>query len=219
MKVCIIVKKNKPYIDKIIKLLKKKFNNLDVYFGDYGDDYPKNLNNKRYDILISYLSPWIINQKTLSKVKLFSLNFHPGPPEYPGIGCYNFAIYNNEINYGVTAHLMDKTVDTGKIIKVNKFKISKKITVNELIDKSYKSMFLLFKYVLKNMIVKKKLIFSNDNWKRKPFKRNEFKKLLIIKKDMSSNEIKKRIRATYFKGSSGPYIKLAGKKFELYKND
>ena len=56
MKICIIIKKNKPYIDKIIKLLKKKFYNLDVYFGDYGDDYPKNLDNKRYDILISYLS-------------------------------------------------------------------------------------------------------------------------------------------------------------------
>ena len=138
MKICIIAKKNKPYIDKIIKLLKKKFNNLDVYFGlDVGD--PKNLDNKRYDILISYLSPWIINQKTLSKVKLFSLNFHPGPPEYPGTGCYNFAIYNNEINYGVTAHLMDKTVDTGKIIKVNKFKISKKINDFEIQSNSNKS--------------------------------------------------------------------------------
>ena len=219
MKICIIAKKNKPYIDKIIKLTKKNFNNLDIYLGVYGDVYPKNLDKKKYDVLISYLSPWIINQKTLSKIKLFSLNFHPGPPEYPGTGCYNFAIYNNEIKYGVTAHLMDKTVDTGKIIKVNKFKISKKITVNELMNKSYKSMFLLFKYVLKNMIIKKKITFSNDNWKRKPFKRKEFKKLLIIKKDMSSNEIKKRIRATYFKGNPGPYIKLVGKKFELYNND
>ena len=39
----------------------------------------------------------IVLKKTfLDKIKVASINFHPGPPDYRGIGCANFAIINQE---------------------------------------------------------------------------------------------------------------------------
>lgn len=215
MKICILAKKNKPYVKEIIYLTKKHFHNTEVYLGINGDKYPKKLNDKKYDIIISYLSPWILSKKTLSKTKLFNINFHPGPPEYPGIGCYNFAIFNGASNYGVTAHIMEDKVDTGKIIKVKRFKINKKITVDELILKSYLAMFNLYNNILIDFIIKKKINYSEESWKRRPYTRKQFNKLLIIKNNMTKSEIKKRIQSTSVKGYPGAYIMIKGSKFQI----
>ena len=45
--------------------------------------------SKNYDYLISFLNSVYIHEKIRKKIKISSINFHPGPPEYPGFGCYN----------------------------------------------------------------------------------------------------------------------------------
>jgi len=72
-------------------------------------------------LLISYISPWIVPNKVLSNTIKWNINFHPGPPEYPGIGCFNYAIYDSAKQFGATAHIMKPKVDTGEIIGVNRF--------------------------------------------------------------------------------------------------
>ena len=42
-----------------------------------------------FDYVLSFLSKKILNKKFLSQTKILNINFHPGPPDYPGIGCYN----------------------------------------------------------------------------------------------------------------------------------
>ena len=41
------------------------------------------------------MSPWVLNNKILKKTNMYNINFHPGSPKYPGIGCFNFAILKN----------------------------------------------------------------------------------------------------------------------------
>ncbi len=65
--------------------------------------------------IISFVSPWIIPENLLNSAQKAAINFHPGPPDYPGTGCYNFALYEGTKKYGVTAHHMEKKVDTGNI--------------------------------------------------------------------------------------------------------
>ena len=60
----------------------------------------------------------------LKKVNKAAINFHPGPPEYRGTGCVNYALYENSKFYGCTAHLINEKVDNGKIIDVKKFNIN-----------------------------------------------------------------------------------------------
>ncbi len=61
----------------------------------------KKLNNLKkfnFDFLISFRNLLVVEEKFLNKIKVASVNFHPGPPDYRGIGCANFAIRNQEKN-------------------------------------------------------------------------------------------------------------------------
>lgn len=84
--------------------------------------------------MISYLCPWILPEHLLERAKVASVNFHPGPPEYPGIGCTNFAIYNQEVIFGMTCHHMATRVDTGKIVAVRRFPLFPTDTVLSLTE-------------------------------------------------------------------------------------
>src|SRR4051812_40062356 len=65
-----------------------------IIYSTRHDPFPEELLDWQGDLIISYLSQWIIPGKVLEKASMAALNFHPGPPEYPGIGCTNFAIYD-----------------------------------------------------------------------------------------------------------------------------
>jgi len=215
MKICFLTKKEKPGVKKAINYLKKFSDSVEVFSGYVNDPIPKQLNLTKYDIIISYLSPWIVPQNVLNKTKKWNINFHPGPPEYPGIGCFNFALFNLEIEYGVTAHLMRQKVDTGDIIGVKRFPISNEETVETLSNKTYDAQLILYKELIKYIMCNKSLPKTTEKWKRKPYKRSELETLATIKPEMSKEEINKRIRATYFKGKPAPFIVFYGKKYEF----
>jgi len=164
--------------------------------------------------VVSYLSPWIIPGSVLEKTRKWNLNFHPGPPEYPGIGCFNFAIYNGETVYGVTAHLMNEQVDTGKIVAVKRFPLIESDSVYTLSLKSYESMFSLFFEVIGCILEHNAIPESKERWSRKPYTRRELEELCRISSDMTEDEIKRRIKATYYPGMPGAYIEIFGNRFE-----
>tara|TARA_A100001011_G_scaffold400847_1_gene519805 strand:- start:6920 stop:7588 length:669 start_codon:yes stop_codon:yes gene_type:complete len=210
--VCLILKKNKKYNKKIIKFLKNFIYKLDVFYGEVGQKLPKKIKKKRYDFLISYLSPWIINHKILKRTKFYNINFHPGPPKYPGIGCFNFALLNNDNSYGVTMHLMNKSVDSGKIIKTQYFSI-KNLNLIEIIDKSYDEMFKLFTKEILKILKTKKINLSKEKWKRTAYTRKDLNKLLKLNLNMKPKEITNRINALYYQGYPNPYFTINNKKF------
>ena len=84
-----------------------------------GEKLPEEVFNLNPDFLISFRSLFIIPQRLIETVNFYSINFHPGPPKYPGSGSVNLALYNDESEFGVTAHLINEFIDNGKIIKTN----------------------------------------------------------------------------------------------------
>ena len=125
--------------------IKKRLTDVDVIEGEYGDPYP--VIEKNYDYIISFLCPWILKKKSLKKAKI-AINFHPAPPAYPGIGGYNFAIYNKDNTYGVTCHEMMPMVDSGNIIQVIEFNISLSESVQSLKNKSMEHLTNLFQNIV-----------------------------------------------------------------------
>lgn len=214
MRILLIGKKKKNN-NNILKILNKFFKKYDLILGENNTFFPHHKIKKKYDVIISYLSPWIIPEQILNNSNL-NINFHPGPPEYPGIGCYNFAIFKKSKFYGCTAHIMKKKVDTGKIIGVKKFKISQNISVDELMQKTYFYMEKLFEEIIKK-IKKKKLIYYDIKWKRKPYTKKDFNKLLSIKPHFTKEKISKIVQATICRGYSGPYVKISDYKFYFEK--
>ena len=62
------------------------------------------------------------------------------------------------------------------------------------------------------------IVKDDETWQRKPYRRNKLEDLATISKNMSKQEINKRIRATYYPGKPAPFIDIYGYRFE-YNTD
>ena len=214
MKICFLTKLENPGVQEAITFTKRFTDVIDVFHGTMNDPFPSKAKKGKYDILFSYISPWIVTKSTLKNTKLWNINFHPGPPEYPGIGCFNFAIFDSAKQFGVTAHIMNPKVDTGKIIGVKRFPMSNNETVESLSIKTYEAQLVLFNKIMQYIFSNDCLPKCNEAWQRKPFKRSELEKFATINPNMSKQEIDKIIRATYYPGKPAPIILLHGYRFE-----
>jgi methionyl-tRNA formyltransferase len=206
-------KKSDLYCGKAVELIEQHFDNCQVILGTRHDKWPENIiANWEGDFIISYLSPWIIPEALLVKAKQASINFHPGPPEYPGIGCTNFAIYHQETTYGVTCHHMNSRVDTGAIITVKRFSVSKDDTVYDVTQRCYAYIWSMFNEIISLILNNEPLPRLEETWQRKPYKRQEFNELCRITLDMPEEEIQRRVKAVTFPNTPGAFIEVDGEK-------
>ncbi|MBI3318264.1 MAG: hypothetical protein HYZ90_03830 [Candidatus Omnitrophica bacterium] len=168
-----------------------------------------------WDYLISYLSPWIIPREILERSLVAAINFHPGPPEYPGIGCTNFALYEGAARYGVTCHHMLPRVDAGPIVRAVRFPLTGSDSVASLTYRSYAVMAALFYEIADRILAGEPLPQSQERWTRRPFRRSELNALCRLESGMSEEEIRRRVRATTFSGHPGASLSEAGLALEM----
>ena len=168
-------------------------------------------NNKKYDYIFCFRSFFILKKKNLKQAKYGAINFHPGTPEFRGIGCINYAIYKNKVKYGSTCHLMDEKIDNGKILDVSYYKIDKHLNLSQLLVKTHKTMFNQAKNII-SLLIKdhsnlNKLIKKNDKikWSKKIYKVKDLEKLYRIDLSKSKKKILNQIRSTYLNDYK-PYI-------------
>jgi methionyl-tRNA formyltransferase len=211
-------KKNDAYCDKALRFIQKNFENTAYYLGEWGDAFPEGLDLWEGDCIISYLSRWIVPERLIKKAKLAALNFHPASPAYPGIGCNNFALYENASEYGVTCHRMQARVDTGEIVAVRRFPVFPTDDVASLLSRTYAFQLVLFYEIIGKILNGEALPVSTDRWEREPFSRREFNALRRITPEMDRAEIERRIRATNYMHFK-PTIELLDYAFELKTED
>lgn len=207
-------KQQDEHVDKALKFCQQNFSNVTAHLGKWGDSLPEDINLWEGEYIISYLSRWVLSDYVLKKAKIAAINFHPAPPNYPGIGCINFALYEEAEEYGITCHHMASRVDTGAIIAVRRFPIFPTDSVATLLSRTYDYQLVLFYEIAGTILEGMELPISGERWTREPFTRKEFNKLGQITPDMSREEIAKRIRAISF-DSWKPTIQVEGFVFEL----
>ena len=96
------------------------------------------------DILISVMYENIIKKKQMENKVCF--NFHPGTlPEYRGSGVFSWVIINQERKMGITLHLIDEGMDTGDIIEIRQFLVSRQDTAHSLFLRGEQIIFKMFK--------------------------------------------------------------------------
>ena len=215
MKLLLITNYNHKVSKQLVKYLKFK----KIRFDYIDSSKKKEIKiSKRYDYLISFLNSIYINKSVRKKIKINSINFHPGPPEYPGFGCYNFALLDRVNFYGSTVHIINDKFDSGKIIDVNKFKISyKKFNLEKLISKTHRNIIKQAKDLI-NIIQNKELkIKGNFKWKKKAYTKKEFEIAREIKLNDSKENLLKKIKAFSYKNYESVYINFKGLKFEFKK--
>ena len=215
MRILLIINYKHKVSKQLVKFLKLK----KISFDYIDSSKEKKIKiSKNYDYLISFLNSRYISKSVRKKIKINSFNFHPGPPEYPGFGCYNFALLDQVNFYGSTIHVINDKFDSGKIVNVKKFKISyKKCNLEKLIKKTHENIFKQAKNFI-NVIRNKKLkIEENIKWRRKAFTKKEFEIAREIKLSDSKKNLLKKIKAFSYKSYESVYLNIKGLKFELKK--
>ena len=203
--------KNKPFAQDAAELLKLNCKDATIYFGERKDPFPEI--PEKNDYVISYICPWIIPKNALVNTNVAAINFHPGPPEYPGIGCTNFALYNNAKVFGITVHHMDEKVDSGAIIAVERFHIFDNDTVYTLTQRCYAYIYIAFVKILELIVKGIPIPRANETWARKPYTRKDLNDLCVVNNDMSRDELNRRIKATTYPNMPGALLNLKGNKF------
>lgn len=191
-------KKNCEHTIRAFNFCQQHFLKVDCFLGEWNEEMPGAIRQWSGEYIFSFLSRWVVPPSVLSKAKNAAINFHPASPDYPGIGCVNFALYEEADEYGVTCHHMTPNVDTGSIIAVKRFAVFANDNVATLLARTYDYQLALFYEVMELILKGKKIPVSSEKWSRKPFSRKDFNELSILKKSMSKEEIAKRVRATTF---------------------
>jgi methionyl-tRNA formyltransferase len=198
IEVLLLRKDEHAQAEKVEQFLGGLFPKFTVFRGSKDDKLSPEVLNWQGDLLISFVTPWIYPETLLQRARLAAINFHPGPPEYPGTGCTNFAIYDNAAEYGVTCHHMLSTVDSGSIIAVDRFPMKPGISVFDLTQQSYDHLEAMVYRLIREFLETGSFPQTEDIWTRKPYTRKELNELCEIRPDMTSEEVNRRIHATTF---------------------
>lgn len=185
---------------------------LQSFLGTVGDPLPDELESARPAVLLSFLSPWIVPQRLLDRSKL-AINFHPASVDYPGIGCYNFALYDQADEFGALCHHMAAKVDTGTVIEERRFALLPSDTVESLKLRTMVTMLAMFHDICTLIATGEPLPVSERQWTRRPYTRREMNALKAIEPGMPADEIERRIRAGTYPGYPGPSVTIAGHTF------
>ena len=199
LRILFLSKKDNEFARRAADFVREKFRDPLIYSGDRRKPLPEQVLNWQGDLLISFISSWILPEKLLAAAKWAAINFHPGSPEYPGTGCTNFAIYEGAQEYGVTCHHMSTQVDVGTIIDVKRFPLEPGASVYNVTQQCYKLIEEMFYEMITGILNGKELPVSGEKWSRKPFTRKQLDELCHIRPEMEPGEIEKRIRATTYK--------------------
>ena len=222
-KVLLLMKKN-PWTDLAKTHFESIFENLIIIEAsergtpELISRWIENCDVPELDWIISFVCQWVIPPYILKLAKKGAINFHPGPPEYPGTGCYNFAIFNEAKEYGVTCHYMIETVDNGPIIKVVRFPMPMNIDVLGLKHLTMGYLLSLLYDIVGIIWADRKFILNSEKWTRKAYTRKDFQEFCNLSDHINDprRDLERKLRATYFpKAPDGPYIDVYGRKWRL----
>lgn len=186
---------------------------LEHLSGRVGDEMPKRL-ELGADVLISFLSPWIVPARVLDRCPI-GINFHPGSVDYPGTGCYNFALYDEADEFGATCHHMLPKVDTGLIVEERRFPAFADDTVETLKLRTMVTMLSMFQDIAGVIARGEKLPIAGKSWTRRAYTKREMEALKRLSPGMNADEIKRRVRATVYPGYPGPALIIGGEAHPL----
>jgi methionyl-tRNA formyltransferase len=201
---------------RITALCRRAFPGTFAYDGDWGDPLPEGVDYADWDYVFSYCSRWIVPKRVLDRTRIAAINFHPGSPDYPGIGCLNWALYEDAKTFGVTAHHITPQIDAGQIIEARLFDVLPADTVASLFDRTHTSLQSLAMDMISSIAAGNPIPQSDRKWGGKMRSRRELDALMDITPDMDSAEIGRRARATVF-GKWSPAVTIGGHRFELSK--
>ena len=204
MRVLLLGALGDPHYDRVWDFLAQR-TTLSGAQGAWGDPFPAAAADWSGDWIVSYRARWIVPAALLERASL-ALNFHPGPPEYPGFAPVNWALYDGATTYGVTAHVMTSAVDAGRIVAVRWVPITPDDTVASLLARTYEALLGLCYETLDAALHGMMPEEPVAAWGPHRYTRAEFDALNRLTPEMNPAELQRRRRALTFKHWAPQYV-------------
>lgn len=103
------------------------------------DDFFERMKSYQIDLLVSMSFDQIFKSRILEYPKYHAINCHAGKlPFYRGRNILNWALINDEREFGITAHYIDTGIDTGDIIEQRTFPITDDDTYQTLLSTAHR---------------------------------------------------------------------------------
>lgn len=145
--------------------------------------------------LFAFSTSVIVPPEILRRIGYNAVNFHPGPPEYPGYRPTGFALYEGAKTYGVTAHYMTDRVDEGPIVGVDRFPIAPNAILIDVVKDSYQRLAKLALAKLPALLrVDEPIPHLNEKWATRKTTKAQYDTMRRIPPDMPMDEVEKRFR-------------------------
>lgn len=176
-------------------------------------------NGEDVDLVVSYLYWRKIRKPLIELPKYGCINFHPAIlPDWRGTAGYNVAILYGLKEWGATAHYVDESIDTGRIIEVSRFPIEPDAeTVVSLEKKTQEIQMDLYKKII--LEVREKGVLPSEEQDMnvgRYISRPEMEAMKSVNlEEESAEEISRKIRAFWFPPYDGANITVDGKRFTL----
>ena len=161
------------------------------------DEFFDRFSVRELDAIWCCTFPRLIREEWIGKADV-AVNFHGAPlPEYRGVFAYNFAILNGDDVFGVTAHLMNGSFDTGDIVEVERFSYDcASGSVAELVALSDEHILALFRRVHEQLKQNGCLTaVPQDLSCGHYYSRDDFEEAKRIPPGASAADVERRIRA------------------------
>ena len=145
--------------------------------------------------LIAFVTPVIVPKQVLDQLGYGAVNFHPGPPGYPGWAPAHFALYDEACEFGATVHLMVEKVDAGSIIDLALFPLPPDISVFGLEGMAYARLAFLFWRMARELACEVTLPPAiGVPWGACKYSRKHYLEMCDIPLDISRSEFERRMR-------------------------
>lgn len=103
------------------------------------DDFFERMKSYQIDLLVSMSFDQIFRSRLLEYPKYHAINCHAGKlPFYRGRNILNWALINDEREFGITVHYIDTGIDTGDIIEQRTYPIADDDTYQTLLSTAHR---------------------------------------------------------------------------------
>lgn len=166
--------------------------------------------------LVAFCTPVIVPAGILESTDGLAYNFHPGPPNYPGLFPACHTIMDRAAKFGATAHVMTKEIDAGSIVGIEATEIPPDIDRLHLEALSRHLVVSLFQRLAPLLVdTETPLPLLDVAWSGRVTTRQDFKDLCELLSDINEEEFAFRYRAVGEGPEHALYVNFHGRRFRM----
>lgn len=199
-----------PDVLRLVELLGP----VDVFDCDNGASEAK-IADAKPDAVFNFITRCVFRGPVLA---LPNMNFHPAPPNYPGIGGVSRALFDRAPYFGTTAHRMVRKIDAGEIYVTEQFVISSLDTPESLFAKAEISCVGLVEWIAEYILKNGKFPPPVAQWSGRYMSIREFHHEWLRLDPNEPEIMERKLRAATHSKHSGPYVMINGHRFVLAKD-